>query len=182
MVSSTLRPHFTLGKDPVPIRQEAGWAPGPVWTDGKYRPRRDSIPDRPARRQSLYRLSYPAHKRNEYQEYFLGGGGGLSWPVRRADNLITFMCPIVLKSGSHSLVEPSGPSQGLLFLYRDTDLIAILVHAQKDRAACAYILRKLSLLSGASVWFKNLKQVIMYEIRTAMISQVVLCFVAPRDV
>ena len=22
---------FTLGKDPVPILQEAGWAPGPVW-------------------------------------------------------------------------------------------------------------------------------------------------------
>ena len=22
---------FTLGKDPVPIVQEAGWAPGPVW-------------------------------------------------------------------------------------------------------------------------------------------------------
>jgi len=25
------------GKDPVPIVQEAGWAPGPVWTDGKSR-------------------------------------------------------------------------------------------------------------------------------------------------
>jgi len=23
------------GKDPVPIAQEAGWAPGPVWTGGK---------------------------------------------------------------------------------------------------------------------------------------------------
>ena len=23
---------FTLGKDPVPIVQEAEWAPGPVWT------------------------------------------------------------------------------------------------------------------------------------------------------
>jgi hypothetical protein len=32
MVCSTLRPHFTPGKDPVPILQEAGWAPGPVWT------------------------------------------------------------------------------------------------------------------------------------------------------
>ena len=28
MVSSTLRPHFTPGKDPVPILREAGWAPG----------------------------------------------------------------------------------------------------------------------------------------------------------
>ena len=61
MVSSTPRPHFTPGKDPVPIVQEAGWAPGPVWTGEKSRPHRDSIPDRPARSQSLYRLSYPAH-------------------------------------------------------------------------------------------------------------------------
>ena len=33
----------------VPILQEAGWGPGPVWTGGKSRPHRDSIPDRPAR-------------------------------------------------------------------------------------------------------------------------------------
>ena len=59
--SSTPRPHFTTGKDLVPILQEAGWAPGPVWTGGKSRHHRDSIPDRPARSQSLYRLSYPAH-------------------------------------------------------------------------------------------------------------------------
>ena len=57
MVSSTPRPHFTPGKDPVPILQEAGWAPEPVWKEGKSRPHRDSIPDRPARSQSLYRLS-----------------------------------------------------------------------------------------------------------------------------
>ena len=64
VVSSTPRPHFTPGKDPVPILQEARWAPGPVWTGGKSRPHRDSIPDRPARSQSLYRLSYappPTH-------------------------------------------------------------------------------------------------------------------------
>ena len=75
VVSSTPRPHFTPRKDPVPILQEAGCAPGPVWTGGKSRPHRDSILDRPAHSQSLYRLSYSAH-RNEYQEYFLGGTGG----------------------------------------------------------------------------------------------------------
>ena len=48
VVSSTPRPHFTPGKDPVPILQESGWAKGPVWTGGKSRPHRDSIPDRPA--------------------------------------------------------------------------------------------------------------------------------------
>ena len=61
MVSSTPRPHITPGKDPVPVLQEAGWAPGQVWMGGKSRPHRDSIPDRPARNQSLYRLSCPAH-------------------------------------------------------------------------------------------------------------------------
>jgi hypothetical protein len=38
-----------LGKDPVPILQEGGWAPGPVWTGGKSGLHRDSIPDAPAR-------------------------------------------------------------------------------------------------------------------------------------
>ena len=61
VVSITPRPHFTPGKDPVPIVQEAAWAPGPVWTSGKSCPYRDSMPDRPARSQSLYRLSYRAH-------------------------------------------------------------------------------------------------------------------------
>ena len=51
----------TPGEDPVTIVQEAGRAPGPVWTGEKSRPHRDSIPDRPARSQSLYRLSYRAH-------------------------------------------------------------------------------------------------------------------------
>ena len=36
---------FTPGKDPVPIVQEAGWTPGPVWTDAEnLAPNRDSIP------------------------------------------------------------------------------------------------------------------------------------------
>jgi len=67
VVNSTPRPHFTPGKDPVPILQEAGWAPGPVWTGGKSRPHRDSILDRPARSQSLYRLSYLAHTIEMYK-------------------------------------------------------------------------------------------------------------------
>ena len=49
------------GKDPVPIEQEAGWAPGLVWTGEKSHHHRDSIPDRPASSHSLCRLSYPVH-------------------------------------------------------------------------------------------------------------------------
>ena len=69
VVSSTPRPHFSPGKDPVPIVQEAGWAPGPVFTGGKSRPHRDSIPDRPARSQSLYRLSYRARTHTHTHTY-----------------------------------------------------------------------------------------------------------------
>ena len=64
VVSSMPLSKFTTGKDPVPILKGAGWAPGSVWMGGKSRPHRDSIPDRPARSQSLYRLSYPAHINN----------------------------------------------------------------------------------------------------------------------
>ena len=61
-VSSTPWPHFTpRGKDTVPILQEAGWVPGPVWTGGKSRPHRDSILTVQSVVQSLYLLSYRAH-------------------------------------------------------------------------------------------------------------------------
>ena len=32
MISVTPRPQFAPRKGPAPIVQEAGWAPGPVWT------------------------------------------------------------------------------------------------------------------------------------------------------
>jgi hypothetical protein len=45
---------------PVPIVQEAGWASGSVWTGAEnLAPTGIRYPDRPARRESLYRLSYP---------------------------------------------------------------------------------------------------------------------------
>jgi hypothetical protein len=61
-VSVTLRPLLTPGKEPVPIVQETGWAPGPIWTGAEnLAPTGIRSPDRPARSQSLYRLRYPAH-------------------------------------------------------------------------------------------------------------------------
>ena len=51
---------FTPGKDPVLIVQEAGWVPGPVWTSAENLALTGiRSPDRPARSESLYRLSYP---------------------------------------------------------------------------------------------------------------------------
>jgi hypothetical protein len=61
-VGVTPRPLFTPGKDTVPIIQEAGWAPGPVWTGAENLASTGiRSPDRQARSQSLYRLSYSAH-------------------------------------------------------------------------------------------------------------------------
>ena len=48
------------GKNPVPIVEEAGWVPGPVWTsEENLAPTGIRSPDRPAHSESLYRLSYP---------------------------------------------------------------------------------------------------------------------------
>jgi hypothetical protein len=53
---------FTPRKDPVPIVQEAGWAPGPVWRAAEnLAPTGIRSPDRSAHSESLYRLSYPAY-------------------------------------------------------------------------------------------------------------------------
>jgi hypothetical protein len=66
----TPRQQLTPGKDPVPTVQEAGWASGSVWTDAEYlAPTGIPSPDRPARRQSLYRLPYQSHINMYIQDY-----------------------------------------------------------------------------------------------------------------
>ena len=54
------------GNDPVSIVQEVGWAPGSVWT-GAENLALNGIrsPNRPARSESLYRLSYPSPQRQQ---------------------------------------------------------------------------------------------------------------------
>jgi hypothetical protein len=60
---------FTPGKDLV---QEAGWAPGLVWTcANNLAPTGIKSSDRPLCNQSLYRLSYPAHMWNMQHLFFL---------------------------------------------------------------------------------------------------------------
>jgi hypothetical protein len=59
-------------KDPVPIIQKAGWAPGPVWKCAKnLTPTMILSPDRPAHSQSLYRLSYLAPSKHAQALNFL---------------------------------------------------------------------------------------------------------------
>ena len=83
-VSVTPRPLFISGKDPVPIVQEAGWAPGPVWTGAEnLAATGNRSHDRPARSQSLYRLRYPArllgskevNKSNRLNGHQIGSSG-----------------------------------------------------------------------------------------------------------
>ena len=104
MVSSTPRLHFTPGKDPVPILQEAGWAPEPVWTGGKSCPHQDLILDRPARSQSLYQLSCLAHDVTFMTPRILGGsylfwGGGESFVhpcILKHLNSVGYICLVEL--------------------------------------------------------------------------------------
>jgi len=78
-VSVTPWPLFTPWKDPVFIVQEAGWAPGPVWTGAEnLAPTGIPSPDCPARSQSLYQLRFPAHTQNGITENLLEN---LAWPL-----------------------------------------------------------------------------------------------------
>ena len=59
MVYATPRSLYPRERDPVSVVQEAGWVPRPIWTSAKYLyPTVTRYPDRPARNESLYRLSY----------------------------------------------------------------------------------------------------------------------------
>jgi len=58
---------------PIPIVQEAGWAPRPVWTGAEnLAPTGIRSSDRPTRSKSLYRLSYPTHPRIGNPDKFQG--------------------------------------------------------------------------------------------------------------
>jgi len=59
--STTLSGRFTpTEREPVTLVQETGSAPGPVWTgEENFAPTGIRSPNRPARRESLYRLRHP---------------------------------------------------------------------------------------------------------------------------
>jgi len=59
----------TPGKEPVPIVQEAGWTPEPLWTDGKSRPHRHSIPERPARSSAAIPTEQPGPRCRKLKVY-----------------------------------------------------------------------------------------------------------------
>ena len=54
------RGRYAPERDPIPTVKKTGWVPGPVWTGAKnLAPTGTRPPNRPARSESLYRLSYP---------------------------------------------------------------------------------------------------------------------------
>ena len=94
MVSSTPRPHFTPGKDSVPILQEAAWAPGPIWTGGKCRIHRYSILDRAARSSVTIptELPEPPHRHiGEGKTFLLYLGIEPRFLIRPAHSLVTIL-------------------------------------------------------------------------------------------
>ena len=86
-VSVTPQPLFTPGKDPVPIVQEAGWAPGLVWAGAEnLTPTGIQSPDRPACSQSLYQLRYPA------QNWTVIWHNYVCWSPENPNVLLTRQC------------------------------------------------------------------------------------------
>jgi hypothetical protein len=68
VVNATFRSLCSV-KDPVPIVQEAGWAPEPVWTGAEnLAPHRDSIPG-PS---SPYRIAIRTELSNIYHRFVAG--------------------------------------------------------------------------------------------------------------
>jgi hypothetical protein len=82
-VSVTPRPLYTRGKEPVPIVQDAGWAPGPVWTGTENLVlTRIRSPDHPARSQSICRSRYPALSLYVTRTFILGPEDGYNMFLR----------------------------------------------------------------------------------------------------
>ena len=85
---STQRPgRFTPRKDSVLIVEEAGWAPGTVWTGAEnLAPTGIRFTDRPARCESLYRLGHPSTTKSKKLSNY-GKMGLTETVVGRTENI-----------------------------------------------------------------------------------------------
>ena len=111
---------FTPGKDPVPSVQEAGWALGPVWTGAEnLAPTGIRSPDRPARSESLYRLSY----RGTTNAPILTGLDALEkslWRLQRIE--------------PRSLSRTAPTNCTLIWVLRSAVIFDVMEHSQLSRA------------------------------------------------
>jgi hypothetical protein len=70
VVRAKPRPLYPRERDPVPVLQEAGWTPGPVWTGAENLALAGiRLPDFPALSESLYRLSSPGPRESKSRHY-----------------------------------------------------------------------------------------------------------------
>jgi hypothetical protein len=129
VVSVTPWPLYTPGKDPVLIVQEAGWAPGPIWTNAEnLAPTGIRSPDRPARSQSLHRLSYPAHFTHihltEYSRSLVSDADSASGDMNSYNSQRTGSQLYRMDRGQTSFQKPSIMSVGFCWfshsVYRNT--------------------------------------------------------------
>jgi len=72
--------------------------------------------------------------RNEYQEYFLGGGGGEGGRCIRL-TILPPSCAVVMESGNLNFLEPSGPFQAC----NETALRLPLPLPLEERAYCIFM-------------------------------------------
>jgi hypothetical protein len=93
----------TPRKGPVPIVQEAGWAPGPIWMVGKSRPRRDSIPDLPALSSVAIPTELPGPKSS------ITKTGLLNKNLPFIDS-VRFVCRLILLTFCVVIFKCAGPS------------------------------------------------------------------------
>ena len=71
LVNTTLRPLYPRKWEPVLVVQEARWPTVPVWKGTlHFAPTLLGTADRPARIESLYRLSYPGRQPTHYVSHF----------------------------------------------------------------------------------------------------------------
>jgi len=92
VVKDTPQPLYSSERDLAPIVQEAGWAPGPLWTDAEHlAPTGIRTPYRPARSASLYRLSY----RGLPKAAVLFSAWFFKVKCNREDSIMNFLNPIL---------------------------------------------------------------------------------------
>ena len=102
---SASRPSRSIpsGKTRYPLYRRLGRPPGPVWTGAEILASTGiQSPDRPARSQSLYRLSYPAHTflhEDNKLRLPLPGGVGLNFGTRFTKNAS------IVRTEKHSTVK-----------------------------------------------------------------------------
>jgi hypothetical protein len=126
---ATSWPFYPQEGNTVPIVEEAGWAPGPVWA------RWENValtgirsPDRPARSESLYRLRYP-------------GSFNYVKQLRDSNDCKSIAAPIT-KSIAAPITKIQVPLQ-LLITLNDAFFIAIFFNKTKTLRGSLYFVQPL---------------------------------------